>query len=187
MKIIKKSKIIITGVGGQGIVFLTEIIVEAAMRARINVATSEIHGLSQRGGTVTAGITLGEGTYGMVEEGGADFLLGLEMLEAQRCVNYLNKKSVAVIDNTCIFPYSVNAGSVPYPDTKLFLSYLKKNISDVLFIDDVFNETEPVMRNLVVLSKAVSHSKFPIKKSFFIEAIANNSRGDKNKMLKIFQ
>ena len=78
--------------GGQGIVFLTEIIVEAAMRARINVATSEIHGLSQRGGTVTAGITLGEGTYGMVEEGGADFLLGLEMLEAQRCVNYLNKK-----------------------------------------------------------------------------------------------
>src|ERR1022692_147005 len=101
------TKLIISGVGGQGVVFLAEILVDAAVRADIPVATSEIHGLSQRGGSVVAGITFGEDTFGFVEDGGADFLLGLEILEAQRCLNYLHTKSIAVIDDTRIMPHAV--------------------------------------------------------------------------------
>ena len=104
-----RKKIQIAGVGGQGVVYLTNLLVEAAMIADIPVATSEIHGLSQRGGSVTASITFGDNTYGFIEEAGADFLLGLEALEAQRCVKFLNKNSKVVIDNYRILPYSVNA------------------------------------------------------------------------------
>src|SRR3990172_80816 len=159
----KKCKIIIAGVGGQGVVFLTEILVDAAVRANIPVATSEIHGLSQRGGSVMAGITFGKNTFGFVEEGGADFLLGLELLEAQRCISYLHKESVAVIDNTQIFPHSVNSQKAIYPDTQSIMSFLKKNISDVILIDDQSNDVPPVMKNLVVLAKAASHKNFPVK------------------------
>ena len=57
---IKNKKILIAGVGGQGIVYLSNIIAEAAMLSDIPVSVSEIHGLSQRGGVVTSGIGLGE-------------------------------------------------------------------------------------------------------------------------------
>ena len=103
------TKILIAGVGGQGVVYLTNLLVEAALEANIHVATSEIHGLAQRGGSVTASLTFGERSYGFIEKAGADFLLGLEALEAQRCLPFLHAGSIAVIDNNRIPPYSVNA------------------------------------------------------------------------------
>src|ERR1039457_3787711 len=132
----KQTKLIISGVGGQGVVFLAEILVDAAVMAGIPVATSEIHGLSQRGGSVMAGITFGENAYGFVEDGGADFLLGLEILEAQRCLNYLHTQSIAVIDNTKIIRHTVNSGKLQYPDTERLLDFLKENIREVIFIED---------------------------------------------------
>ncbi len=99
-------KILVAGVGGQGVVFITKLLVDAALAANIPVATSEIHGLSQRGGSVTAGVTLGTNTYGFLEKGGVDLLLGLEPLETRRCVSYLKKNSVVVIDENRILPFS---------------------------------------------------------------------------------
>lgn len=183
----KQTKIIIAGVGGQGVVFLTEILVDAAIRSGIPAATSEIHGLSQRGGSVVAGVTFGENTFGFVENGGADFLLGLELLEAQRSLNYLHSNSVAIIDNTKILPHSVNAQKGVYPDTEKFISYLKKNIKGTIFIDEEFAGLAPVMRNIVVLGKAASVKSFPVKSKFIEEAIKNNPRGDAQKSLKVFR
>ncbi len=67
-KMEKPIKILVAGVGGQGVVFLTDLIVEAAMFSDIPISTSEIHGLAQRGGTVTAGITIGENAFGFIEK-----------------------------------------------------------------------------------------------------------------------
>jgi indolepyruvate ferredoxin oxidoreductase beta subunit len=183
----KSGKIIITGVGGQGVLYLTEILVDAAVRANIPVATSEIHGLSQRGGSVTAGVTLGENTFGFVEEGGADFLLGLEILETQRCINYLHKESIVVMDNTKIFPHSVNSQKVLYPNPELFLAFLKKNIREAIFIKDKSTDILPAMRNLIVLAKAASHKRFPLKPTYIEEAIKENARENPEFSLKIFR
>lgn len=184
----KQTKIMIAGVGGQGVVYLTELLCEAAVLANIPVATSEIHGLSQRGGSVIAGITFGENTFGAVEDGGADFLLGLELLEAQRCINYLHKNSIAVIDDTKIFPHAVNAQKAVYPDTKLFLDYLEKNIRGVIFIEELSEEVDVIMRNIVVLGKAAAHKIFPVKTKFIEQAIMSLAK-DKfaEKTLKTFQ
>ena len=183
----KQTKLIISGVGGQGVVFLAEILVDAAVLAGVPVATSEIHGLSQRGGSVVAGITFGENTYGFVEEGGADFLLGLEMLEAQRCLNYLHTQSIAVIDHTKIIPHTVNSGNVHYPDPEKLLNYLKENIREVIFIEDALPHIEPVMRNLVVLAKAASHPDFPVKSEFIEKAILDHGKGNPEMAVKIYR
>jgi indolepyruvate ferredoxin oxidoreductase, beta subunit len=183
----KITKLIISGVGGQGVVFLAEILVDAAVRAGMYVATSEIHGLSQRGGSVVAGMTFGENAYGFVEEGGADFLLGLELLEAQRCVNFLHTKSVAIIDNTKIIPHAVNSGKVHYPDPEKFLGFLKENIREVIFIEDPKPKISPVMRNLLVLAKAAAHPDFPVKPEFIEKAILGHGKGNPELAYKVFQ
>ena len=183
----KNTKLIIAGVGGQGVVYLAEILVDAAVNAGINVATSEIHGLSQRGGSVVAGLTFGDNMYGFVEDGGADFLIGLELLEAQRCMTYLHTDSIAVIDNTKIFPHSVNSGMAPYPDTDKYLSYLKTHIREVIFVDELMPEITPVMRNLVVLAKASMHPDFPVKPEYIEQAILGNSKGNSEQSLKVYR
>lgn len=165
------TKILVAGVGGQGVVFLTNLLVKSALLADIPVATSEIHGLSQRGGSVTAGITLGENTYGFLETAGVDILFGLEPLEAQRNVSYLNKNSIAIIDDNRILPYAVNAGNAPYPNIEKFINYLEENIQTVIYNTESPKNMISVLRNLYVLGRASSETQFPIPAKFIEKAI----------------
>jgi indolepyruvate ferredoxin oxidoreductase, beta subunit len=181
-------KILVTGVGGQGVVFLTNLLVKSALLANIPVATSEIYGLTQRGGSVSASITLGDDTYGFLEKCGVDILFGLEPLEAQRCVSFLNEKSVVIIDNNRILPHDVNSGSVAYPDIKKFVNYLKKNIEKVIFITENQDCTKSILRDLYVLGRTCSEIKFPIHVEFIEKAILEITRGGfQEKGLEFFE
>jgi len=164
-------KILVAGVGGQGIVFLTNLLVKASMLADINVRTSEVYGLAQRGGSVQAGITFGDHTFGFIDKGGVDILLGLEPLEAQRCVSFLNHKSVVVIDSKKVLPNSVTSGMTRYPDTQEFVDYLKKNIRKVIYLEEEMKDVNPVMRNLYVLGVASIQDIFPIDPEYIKKAI----------------
>lgn len=166
-----ETKILVAGVGGQGVVFLTNLLVKAAMFANIPVATSEIHGLAQRGGSVTAGITLGAHTYGFLEKGGIDFLIGLEPLETQRCVAYLNKNSCVVINDNRILPYSVNSGNSLYPDINKFLDFLNQQIKQVVYITETPEDFKTIHKNLYVLGRISSETDFPIEVTFIEKAI----------------
>ncbi len=166
-------KILVAGVGGQGVVLFTNLLVEAALLADIPVATSEIYGLAQRGGSVTSGITLGENAYGFLEKAGVDLLVGLEPLEAQRCAAYLHQKSIVIIDNNRIYPYAVNAGNATYPDVEKFVGFLEKNIKKVIYITEGLGTMKPVVRNLYVLGKLSEEKAFPIPQSCLVKAIEN--------------
>ena len=170
-KMEKPIKILVAGVGGQGVVFLTDLIVEAAMFSDIPVSTSEIHGLAQRGGTVTAGITIGENAFGFIEKASVDILIGLEPLEAQRCASFLYEESISVIDNNQILPFSVSSGNSNYPETKKFIEYLKSNIKDVIYVTEKSGGTKAVHRNLFVLGKLCASGHFPIDVSYIEKAI----------------
>jgi indolepyruvate ferredoxin oxidoreductase, beta subunit len=172
----KGVKIVVAGVGGQGVVFLTNLIVEAAMQSNIPVATSEIHGLAQRGGSVTAGISLGENTSGFQEKAGVDILIGLEPLEAQRCVEYLHSNSLTVILDYKILPYSVNAGKVEYPDTDKFIDFLSKKTFKVIHIAGEIPGVKPILRNLYVLGRLSEENKFPIEVNYLESAIRKTAR-----------
>ncbi|MDP2647173.1 MAG: 2-oxoacid:acceptor oxidoreductase family protein [Desulfobacterales bacterium] len=167
---------IVAGVGGQGGMFLIKILIEAAMIAGVKVSTSEIHGLSQRGGTVYAGITFGENTFGFVEEGQADFLLGLEALEAQRCIPFIHTGTKAVIDSIKILPFSVNAGMAQYPDSEAFIRHLEKNIEKVIYIKHELKGVNPLTRNIYVLGRATRFDDFPLPPDAIEKAIEKVSK-----------
>jgi indolepyruvate ferredoxin oxidoreductase, beta subunit len=173
MKMKETVKILVAGVGGQGVVFFTDLLVEAAMLAEIPVATSEIHGLTQRGGSVTAGITFGEHTHGFLEKAGVDILVGLEPLEAQRCAAYLHRESTVLIDNNPIYPYAVNAGVQDYPDVEKLVAFLNENIRKVIYINDDLGSMKPAVRNLYVLGKLSEEKTFPIPHQCMEKAIEN--------------
>lgn len=182
------KKLLIAGVGGQGIVYLTNLLVEAALLAEIPVATSEIHGLAQRGGSVVAGLTFGKHTYGFVEKGGADFLIGMEPLEAQRCLPFLNKNSKAVIDDNRILPHSVIAQKISYPDVNLFIEHLNKNIEQLIYISEIKEKLDPLLRNIFVLGRASLLNDFPLQAKHIEKAIAAAAKSDiKEKSIKAFR
>ena len=89
--------IIIIGVGGQGLITLTKILAEAALSEGLDVKTSELHGLSQRGGSVETMIRFGPRVYSpLVKQGGADLVIALEMHEALRACYYASPDSKTI-------------------------------------------------------------------------------------------
>ncbi len=185
---IKNYKILIAGVGGQGIVYLSNIIVEAAMLSGIPVSVSEIHGLSQRGGVVTSGIGLGEYCTGFYGKAGVDFLIGLEPLETQRCISYLHTRSSVVFGNYRIQPYSVNAQMAEYPDVVEFAYYLGKQCTEVAFIEHFPEEIDSVLYNVFLLGRATRMKDFPFKKEITERAIDSVVTGYyKEKTLRAFK
>lgn len=158
----QRKKLVLASVGGQGAVYLVNLLVKAATLAGLKVRTSEIHGLSQRGGSVTASLTFGENTYGFVDEAQADYMIGLEPLEAQRNLKYLHPDSCAIIDSNKIIPHSVSSQQADYPDTDGFIRYLEEHIRQVIYISEETPEIAPIMRNLYVLGRTSELEDFPV-------------------------
>ncbi len=111
-KIMKKKtfNIIISGTGGQGLITLLQIIAEAALIEGLDVKTSELHGLSQRGGSVETHIRFGKKVYSpLVPLGRADLILGLELLEGLRKIPYADSKTIFLVNKDILsFPGSLS-------------------------------------------------------------------------------
>jgi indolepyruvate ferredoxin oxidoreductase beta subunit len=111
------SKIVnvtLVGVGGQGILLTSEILARTAALAGLDVKKSEIHGMSQRGGSVSSQVRFGDCVYSpIIPEGETDILVSFEQLEAIRCSGMLKPEGKAVIDTRKIVPVTVSAGQQP--------------------------------------------------------------------------
>ncbi len=111
------KNIILVGVGGQGILLAARIVAAAAVRAGFDVTTNEIHGMAQRGGSVTAQIRYGEEVYSpLILEGTADVLGALEAVEALRYASSLRPGALAVVSRQAIIPVTVSSGQAKYPE-----------------------------------------------------------------------
>lgn len=184
----QNKKLLVAGVGGQGIVYLTNILSEAALLSEIPVSVSEIHGLSQRGGVVTAGIGLGKYNTGFIGNANVDFLFGLEPLEAQRCLPFLHKNSSAIFCNYKIPPYSVNAEVAKYPDINLFAEYLKEQCREVVFVENIPESVDTVLYNVFLLGRATKMKDFPFTAEIIEKAIENTVMDyHKKKSLAVFK
>ncbi|MCL2498321.1 MAG: indolepyruvate oxidoreductase subunit beta [Symbiobacteriaceae bacterium] len=110
-------KILLVGVGGQGTILASRILAWIALAQGKDVKMSEIHGMAQRGGTVTTQICVAEKVYSpVIEAGEADTLLSFELLEAKRALHFLQKDGLLVVNNQRINPMSVVTGAASYPD-----------------------------------------------------------------------
>ncbi len=100
----KTFNIIIVGVGGQGLITLNNIIARAAFYDGYDIRTSELHGLSQRAGSVETHLRFGKKVYSpLIVAGKADLVLGLEITEGLRAIKFSNPKTVFVVNNNYIF------------------------------------------------------------------------------------
>ncbi|AIF69465.1 indolepyruvate oxidoreductase [Palaeococcus pacificus DY20341] len=112
----REYNIVITGVGGQGVLTASNILGWAALRAGHKVRLGEVHGMSQRFGSVISYVRFGEDVYGaMVPEGKADVLMSFEPVEALRYINYLKKGGMVVVNTSPIPPVQVSMGKATYP------------------------------------------------------------------------
>lgn len=113
----KTTGILIAGVGGQGIILAGKLAAQAATVAGMDVKVSEIHGMAQRGGSVTTHVRFGTQVFSpVIDEGTADFLLAFEKLEGLRNLKYLKPGGTVVLNDHTIEPLPVLMGKEKYPD-----------------------------------------------------------------------
>jgi indolepyruvate ferredoxin oxidoreductase beta subunit len=175
---IKEFNIVVTGVGGQGVLTLSNVIAEAALKQGYDVKMSELHGLAQRGGSIPCHIRFGRRIYSpLVLQGEANLIIGLEPLEALRCCHYGSKKhsTTFLIDTHRILPISVSVLGEKYPSLRKIVSLLKQFSKKIIVLNAseiVEKETGDIIgTNIYMLGYAISRRLMPIKKSFILEAL----------------
>jgi indolepyruvate ferredoxin oxidoreductase beta subunit len=110
------KSILLAGVGGQGILRASDILSQVMIEAGYDVKKSEVHGMAQRGGCVTSHVRYGKKVYSPIaKKADVDILLSFEKLETLRYLNFLKTNGTIIINNTEIYPPSVNLGKSEYP------------------------------------------------------------------------
>lgn len=110
------KNIMIVGVGGQGALLASKTLGQVLLDAGYDVKVSEVHGMSQRGGSVVTYVRYGDKVYSpIVDKGEADFIVSFEMLEAARYTEYLKKDGQIVVNTQQIDPMPVITGAAEYP------------------------------------------------------------------------
>ncbi len=128
------KNILFSGVGGQGILLASELTAETLLRAGYDVKKSEVHGMAQRGGSVTAQLRYGARVYSpLIDPGSADIQMAFEMMEAVRYLPYLHKDSTVIVNTQKILPPAVATGQAAYPEN--VLEELSKRDIRVISVD----------------------------------------------------
>lgn len=111
------KNILLTGVGGQGTITAAKLLTTGLMNEGYDVKMSEIHGMSQRGGTVLSQVRFGDDVQSpVIEKGTADLIVAFELMEAMRYIDYLKEDGKIVVNDTVIWPLPVVIGSTKYPE-----------------------------------------------------------------------
>ena len=112
-----KKSVLFVGVGGQGAILAAKILINGVMSRGYDVKMSEVHGMSQRGGSVSTQVHWGEKVYSpVIGKGAADIVVAFEKMEAVRYADYLKQEGIAVINNYAMESATTAAGLAQYPE-----------------------------------------------------------------------
>ncbi len=163
----KELEVIICGVGGQGVVLMSELLGNAAVRDGIGVRGSEVLGMAQRGGSVFSNLRLGSGIYApLTPEGKCDVMVAVEPSEALRNIQYLSKSSMVLLNTREVKPFTVYLGSSGYPGLEEILDKLNKASERVITLDATRLAQEAgnlQTTNVVMLGALFGTGLMPIK------------------------
>ncbi|MEM0155557.1 MAG: indolepyruvate oxidoreductase subunit beta [Thermoplasmataceae archaeon] len=115
------KNVIIAGVGGQGVVTAGLLMSEAATENGINVVMSEIHGLAQRGGSVSVDVRMGDVYGSIVPKGGADIIIGFEPIETVRALSRAGRETLVIMNTEKKTPISLSMHDKEYPPMEQLL------------------------------------------------------------------
>jgi indolepyruvate ferredoxin oxidoreductase beta subunit len=150
------KNIMLVGVGGQGTILASKLLTTGLMEAGYDVKMSEIHGMSQRGGSVSSQVRYGEKVESpVIELGSADVLVSFEELEALRWLSYLNPKGKLIVNNYRINPMPVISGKVSYP--KGICKELADKVQTVIFDagEEAVKLGNAKVMNIILLGAAI--------------------------------
>ncbi|MBE6841694.1 MAG: indolepyruvate oxidoreductase subunit beta [Oscillospiraceae bacterium] len=161
---VEVKSVMIVGVGGQGSLLASRILGNVLMEQGYDVKVSEVHGMSQRGGSVVTYVKYGEKVYSpVIEKGEADAIIAFEQLEAARYVPYLKENGHLIVSTQKIDPMPVITGAMKYPED--IIGKLKAKDIDVIAVDALSLAEEagnPKSSNVVlmgVLSKRLGFER----------------------------
>ncbi len=111
------KNILLVGVGGQGIILASKILSQGLINAGYDVKMSEVHGMAQRGGSVTTQVRFGDKVHSpIIGKGQADIIVAFEKMEAYRWLDYLKTDGKVVVNNYAIPSVPSLTGKIPYPN-----------------------------------------------------------------------
>jgi indolepyruvate ferredoxin oxidoreductase beta subunit len=156
------GNIMIVGVGGQGTLLASKLLGKLFLEKGLDVKVSEVHGMSQRGGSVVTYVRYGEKVFSpVIDKGQADIIISFEILEAARYVEYLKKGGLLITNTQQINPMPVITGAASYPENleeKLSKLNIELECFDALSLAKKAGSTKAV--NLALLGKLSKHFDF---------------------------
>lgn len=128
------KNVLIVGVGGQGVLLASEILVTVAMKAGCDAKKSEVHGMAQRGGVVSSHVRMGDKIFSpLIQEGNADVILAFEKAEAMRWVHFLHAEGTIIINDYKLVPPIASMKGFGYPDDPVCV--IKNRVDDVKLVE----------------------------------------------------
>lgn len=125
----KTKNILLVGVGGQGTITAAKLLTTGLMEAGYDVKMSEIHGMSQRGGSVSSQVRYGDDVQSpVIEVGTADIIVAFEKMEALRYIDFLKEDGKIIVNDAEIWPLPVVIGKATYPEKILDTLQEKANV-----------------------------------------------------------
>lgn len=159
------KNIMIVGVGGQGTLLASKLFGRLLLDMGMDVKVSEVHGMSQRGGSVVTYVRFGEKVYSpVIDKGEADYILSFELLEAARWLPYLKKDGVLVTNVQRIDPMPVITGAAKYPSDiarKIKDKSIKIDAMDCLELANQAGSLKAV--NLVLMGRLSHYFDIPLE------------------------
>lgn len=129
----KEFNVVIAGVGGQGVILMSELLGNAAVAEGINVRGSEVLGMAVRGGSVSSTIRLGDNALApLAPAGQADVLVGMEPSETLRNIGNISASSLIIMNTEKVVPFTVSSLGIPYPELDVILEKLNKATKNII-------------------------------------------------------
>ncbi|MDE6016523.1 MAG: indolepyruvate oxidoreductase subunit beta [Acetatifactor sp.] len=160
------KNIMIVGVGGQGSLLASKLLGYLLLQEGYDVKVSEVHGMSQRGGSVVTYVRFGEKVYSpIIDKGQADFIVSFEKLEAARYLEYLKPDGRIVVNTQEIDPMPVVTGAASYPEDligKMERLGLSVDAMDCLSLAESAGSSKAV--NIVLMGRLSKYFDIPMEK-----------------------
>jgi indolepyruvate ferredoxin oxidoreductase, beta subunit len=163
---VKEINILITGVGGQGVILLSELLGDAVVEEGLKIRGSEVLGMAVRGGPVFSNLRIGDDVYGpLTPTGKCTVMLAMEPSEALRNMNFLSRASMVILNTRTIEPFTCAIGQSTYPPLSEIVKNLEAAVAKVVSIDadDLAKKAgNPRSANIVMLGALFGSGKIPV-------------------------
>jgi indolepyruvate ferredoxin oxidoreductase beta subunit len=174
---IEEFNVVIAGVGGTGVLTIAHILGSSALSAGLQLVQSELHGMSQRGGSVSTHLRMGTHVYGPTfPDGTGDLLIGMEPIETLRNIRSVRNAGTVVFNTYEIRPLSLSILKKDYPSLDLLIQEMKRFCQNVYSVAATRIAKEmgaPIVANIVLLGAAMAKGSIPIDSEIVIEEIKN--------------